>query len=113
MPARTAARDFEFAGAQIRRGERVLLMLPSAGLDPKLFPNPERFDLRRENKVHLAFNVGPHRCIGSHLARLELQIFWEEWLRRMPTVTHDPTSAPVFRAGLTLAVQKLPLVWEA
>jgi cytochrome P450 len=113
MPARTATCDFEFGGATIRKGERVMLMLPAANLDPKIFPDPNRFDIDRENKVHLGFNVGPHRCIGSHLARLELQVFWEEWLRRLPNVRHDPERPIVLRAGLTLAVQELPLVWDA
>jgi cytochrome P450 len=112
MPARTATGDFEFGGASIRKGERVMLMLPAANLDPKIFPDPNRFDIDRENKVHLGFNVGPHRCIGSHLARLELQVFWEEWLRRLPNIRHDPERPIVLRAGLTLAVQELPLVWD-
>lgn len=112
MPARTATHDFEFGGVSIKKGERVMLMLPAANLDPKVFPDPNRFDLERENKVHLGFNVGPHRCIGSHLARLELQVFWEEWLRRIPNVRHDPERPIVFRAGLTLAVQEMPLVWD-
>lgn len=113
MPARTATRDFEFGGVRIRKGERVLLMLAAANLDPKVFENPFAFDLDRENKVHIGFNVGPHRCIGSHLARLELQVFWEEWLKRMSNVRHDPAAAVTYRAGLTLAIEKLPLVWDA
>lgn len=113
MPARTATCDFDFGGVQIRKGERVMLMLPAANLDPKAFPDPERFDLDRANKTHLGFNVGPHRCIGSHLARLELQVFWEEWLKRLPNVRHDSRRPVVFRAGLTLAMQELPLVWDA
>lgn len=112
MPARTAACDFEFGGVRIRKGERVMLMLPAANLDPGTFPDPYRFDLERENKVHIGFNVGPHRCIGSHLARLELRVFLEEWLRRMPNVRYDPERPVVYRAGLTLAVHELPLVWD-
>jgi cytochrome P450 len=112
MPARTATHDFEFGGVNIRKGERVMLMLPAGNLDPKVFPDPWRFDLDRQYKMHLAFNVGPHHCIGVHLARLELQVFWEEWLRRLPNVRHDPYRPVVLRAGLTLAVQELPLVWD-
>ncbi len=112
MPARTASRDFSFAGAQIRKGERVMLMLPAANLDPKVFPDPYTFDLDRENKAHVAFNVGPHRCIGSHLARIELRVFWEEWLRRIPRFRHDPDRPATFRAGLTLAVHELGIAWD-
>ncbi len=111
MPARTAARDFEFGGAQIRKGERVMLMLPACNLDPKVFPDPVTFDLDRKNKTHVAFNVGPHRCIGSHLARIELRVFWEEWLRRVPSFRLDPERPPVYRAGLTLAVEELDIAW--
>lgn len=111
-PARTATRDFEFGGVQIKQGERVLLLLPAGNLDPDAFPNPLEFDLDRENKVHIAFNAGPHRCAGSHLARLELRIFYEEWFRRIPTVRHDPERPVVHRAGLVLALTKLPIVWD-
>jgi cytochrome P450 len=112
MPARTAALNFSFGGVEIRQGERVLLMLPAANLDPKVFDQPFDFDLDREHKVHLSFNVGPHRCVGLHLARQELRVFWEEWLRRIPLVRHDPDRRPVFRSGLTLAMERLPLVWD-
>ena len=112
MPARTAARDFEFGGALIRKGERVMLMLPACNLDPSEFPDPYTFDLDRKNKTHLAFNVGPHRCIGSHLARIELKVFWEEWLRRVPSFRLDPARPAVYRAGLTLAVEELGIAWE-
>jgi cytochrome P450 len=105
-------RDAEFAGAQLKAGERVVLLLPACNFDSKVFPNAERFDLGRENKVHLTFNAGPHRCIGSHLARLELRILYEEWFSRMPTVSLDPAAAPEYRLGLTLACIKLPLVWS-
>jgi cytochrome P450 len=112
MPARTATSDFEFGGAQIRKGERVMLMIPAANLDPKTFPDPMRFDLGRENKVHIGFNVGPHRCIGSHLARIEIRVLLEEWLRSMPNARRDPEKPIVYRSGLTLAVHELPLVWD-
>lgn len=112
MPARTATRDFNFGGAEIRKGERVLLMLPACNLDPKEFTDPTAFDLERKNKAHIAFNIGPHRCIGSHLARLELKVFWEEWLRRIPSFRLDPARPATYRAGLTLAVQELGIAWD-
>ena len=112
MPVRTATHDFTFHGAPIRKGERVLLMVPAANLDPKVFDDPFAFDIDRKDKTHIGFYSGPHRCIGSHLARIELETFWEEWLRRMPNVRHDPDRPVVTRAGLTLAIQELPLVWD-
>jgi cytochrome P450 len=111
MPARTATCDFTFGGAEIRKGERVMLMLPACNLDPAVFPDPWTFDLDRANKTHAGFNFGPHRCIGSHLARIELRVFWEEWLRRIPRFRLDPGRPAVYRAGLTLAVQELGIAW--
>jgi cytochrome P450 len=111
-PPRTVSRDAEFAGVRLKAGERVVLLLPACNFDTKVFPQPDRFELDRENKVHLTFNSGPHRCIGSHLARLELKILCEEWLARMPNVRRDPAAQPEYRLGLALACVKLPLVWN-
>jgi len=111
-PPRTVTRDAEFGGVRLKAGERVVLLLPACNFDAKVFPRPDRFELDRENKVHLTFNSGPHRCIGSHLARLELKILYEEWLARMPNVRCDPAAQPEYRLGLALACVKLPLVWN-
>lgn len=113
MVARVAACDFEFRGAQLKQGDRVVLMIPAGNFDPALFPDPMRFDVDRVNKAHLSFNVGPHRCIGSHLARLELRVFYEEWFKRMPNVRHDPERRATMRGAMTFAMHSLPLVWEA
>jgi cytochrome P450 len=113
MPPRIVERDAEFAGVQLKRGERVLLMLPAGNLDPEAFPDPLTFDIDREDKRHMTFNSGPHRCVGSHLARLEMRVFFEEWFKRMPTVHPDPEEAPTYRPGLNLSICKLPLVWDA
>ncbi len=109
---RTAALDVSFGGVDIRGGERVLLMLPAGNLDPTAFPDPTKFDIDRENKAHMTFNSGPHRCVGSHLARLELRVFYEEWLKRMPNVRIDPEQKVTYRTGLTLALDKVPIVWD-
>jgi cytochrome P450 len=111
-PPRTVNRDAEFGGVHLKTGERVVLLLPACNFDPKVFPQADRFELGRENKLHLTFNSGPHRCIGSHLARLELKILYEEWFARMPNVRLDPAVAPEYRLGLALACVKLPLSWD-
>jgi cytochrome P450 len=113
MLPRVVGRDAEFAGVQLKKGERVLLMLPAGNLDPEEFPDPMRFDIDRENKVHMTFNSGPHRCVGSHLARLEMRVFYEEWFARMPNVHVDPEELPTYRPGLNLTICKLPLIWDA
>ncbi len=112
LACRNVARDGEFHGVTLKAGERVTLMLPVGNLDPAAFPDPTRFDVDRENKAHMTFNTGPHRCIGSHLARIELNVLFEEWLKRMPNVRHDPAQASTYRAALILALANLPLVWD-
>lgn len=113
MPPRVIAQDADFGGVRLTKGELVLLMLPAANLDEAAFPGAAEFDLDRENKTHITFNSGPHRCVGSHLARLELQVFFEEWFKRMPNVRPDPAEPPTYRPGLNLTICKLPLLWDA
>jgi cytochrome P450 len=108
---RIVMRDAEFGGVRLKKGDRVMFLIAAANLDPKVFPDPMTFDLDRENQAHITFNSGPHRCVGSHLARLEMRIFLEEWLRRAPEVRLDPAGGRVYRAGPTLAIHKLPLAW--
>ncbi len=62
-----------------------MLLTGSACRDEREFPNEETVDLRRTPNRHVAFGAGAHRCLGSHLARLELQIALREWHRRIPT----------------------------
>ena len=113
MLPRVVGRDAEFGGVRLKKGERALLMLPAGNLDPKSFPTPMTFDIDRENKAHLTFGSGPHRCVGSHLARLEMRVFYEEWFARMPTVHIDPAERPTYRPGLNLTICRLPLIWDA
>jgi len=112
MPPRIVMHDAEFGGVHLKQGDRVVMMLPAGNLDPQSFEDPLRFDIDREEVPHLAFNSGPHRCVGSHLARLELRVFFEEWFRAMPTVRLDPEDKPVYRPGLNLAIVKLPIIWD-
>ena len=112
VPPRRVKRDLEFKGLQMKKDERIILHLPAADLDPDAFPNPESHDLGRENKVHIAFNAGPHRCLGSHLARLELQIFYDELLSRLPRFRLDPEQETTFLCSHILGIDKLYLVWD-
>jgi cytochrome P450 len=109
---RIVTRDAEFGGVQLKQGERVLLMLSAGNYDPKIFADPARFDLDRDNKTHISFNTGPHRCVGSHLARIEMKVFYEEWFKRMPLVRRDPDKRVVVRGGQTFALENLPLLWD-
>jgi cytochrome P450 len=110
-PNRRVTKDTVFDGVPLQEGDRVFLFLPAADLDKKEFPNPDVFDLKRENKAHIVFNAGPHRCLGSHLARLELQILYEQLLARLPTFRLDPARAPVFHCGPIIGVDSLHVIW--
>jgi len=83
---RTAQRDLELGGQTIREGERVIIWYASANRDEEVFPDADRFDVGRTPNDHLGFGIGPHFCLGSHLARLEIRIMFEELLRRLPDI---------------------------
>jgi cytochrome P450 len=106
---RIATQDVTVAGTQIRKGELVMLLLGSANNDPAEFGDPS-VQCARERNRHLAFGAGPHRCLGSHLARLELRIALEEWLARIPDFAIAPGETPSYSPGIR-EVRYLPLVW--
>ncbi|HTH28667.1 MAG TPA: cytochrome P450 [Sphingobium sp.] len=112
IPIRRVANDVELGGWTLKAGEWLALYLPGADLDPREFPEPERFDLNRENKVHIAFGAGVHRCLGSHLARVELQVLYAQVLKRLPRFRLDPDKPARFHAGYILAMDSLPLRWD-
>jgi cytochrome P450 len=96
---------------KLKTGERLLMSVAMGNLDSAAFPDAAAFDLDRENKAHMTFNTGPHRCIGSHLARAEMVALFDEWLRRLPNVRMDPGGQATYRTGLSFAVTALPLIW--
>ncbi len=112
VPPRIVAKDIVFEGVQMRARERAMLFLPAADLDPKEFADSTRFDLDRQNKVHIAFNSGPHRCLGSHLARVELQVIYEVLMARLPIFRLDPQRPPTFHCGHVVGVDSLHLLWN-
>jgi cholest-4-en-3-one 26-monooxygenase len=81
---RTATKDVELHGQQIKEGDKVVLYYISANRDEEVFPEAHRFDVGRTPNDHLAFGAGEHFCLGSILARVEIRIMFEELLRRLP-----------------------------
>lgn len=112
VPMRLVAKDNDLLGVEMKAGERTIMFLPGADLDAAEFPNPEAFDLARENNVHIAFGVGPHRCLGSHLARVELQVLYEEMLARLPAFRLDPAQGVTYHGGHVIGPDTVPLVWD-
>jgi len=81
---RTATEDLEIHRQPIRKGEKLVMYYGAANRDPDVFPNPDTFDITRKSDPHLAFGTGTHFCAGSHMARLEMRVTFEELLARFP-----------------------------
>jgi cytochrome P450 len=109
---RVAKQDVTIGDFEIKQGELVTLLLGASNVDDEEFGNGNEVDLERERNRHLAFGAGAHRCLGSHLARMELVIALEEWHRRIPDYGIEPGKTPTYSPGIR-EVQYLPLVWPA
>jgi cytochrome P450 len=95
---RFVRRDVELGGVQLRKGERIMVMLAAANMDPQANPHPERLDLTRKPNRHVAFGTGIHFCLGHQLARLEGRCALKSLFQRWPT--------------LTLAVDEQDIMWR-
>ena len=105
--------DIEIEGRRFQAGTKVMVVWASANVDPDAVADPLTVDLERDDMRHLGFASGYHRCLGSHLARLELRIALEELHRRIPDYRITPGKAPVYmNYGVRAAVQ-LPLSFTA
>jgi cytochrome P450 len=109
--ARIAACDTEVGGCPVRKGEHVGVSIGSANTDEEAMPDAYVVDLTRHSK-HLAFGGGVHRCLGSHLARLELRTTLREWHARIPDYELAPGTELTYGFGLR-QIESLPLVWPA
>lgn len=109
---RTVKRDVEFAGVTMRTGDRLLLCNSLASRDPSEIERPGEVDFGRKGVRHAAFGMGPHRCLGSHLARLEMAIALEEWHKVIPDYQVVPGTELKLWGGTNMAIQSLPLTWR-
>ena len=110
-PGRKAMRDAQLAGVQIRAGDQLLCVLAGANRDSREFAGPGELQIDRSPNRHLSFGAGPHRCIGSHLARVELAIAFEELHRRIPDYRLDPAGSTVAHGSQTRGVVRLPILF--
>ncbi len=107
---RTATQDTLLRGQQIRAGDRLLLLYPSANRDPAAFPEPDEFDVAREPNRHVAFGgYGTHHCLGASLARLELRVLLEELLRRLPDLELAEGELPVRPGNFIVGLERMRL----
>jgi cytochrome P450 len=108
---RVATQDTELAGHLIPAGSTVHVCLAAADRDPAAHPDPDKIEFRRQERS-LAFGAGPHRCLGSHLARMEMRVALQEWHQRIPDYALAPGTVPRvgWPAGL-VGIHHLPLVF--
>ncbi|MGE4430418.1 MAG: cytochrome P450 [Sphingobium sp.] len=111
--ARMVARDQDYKGIALKRGDMILLPTALHGLDESQNPDPWRLNLERRGISHSTFGGGPHRCAGLHLARMEVIVTLEEWLKRIPDFRLREGETPVYHSGIVAAVEHVPLVWPA
>jgi cytochrome P450 len=111
---RYATRDVELGGAPIAAGELVTISIAGANRDPEAFPDPDRFDVTRDNAGrHLAFAGGPHVCIGMHLARLEAHTAVAAVLERLPGLRLDRGRPAAPRGLVFRKPPQLHVLWDA
>lgn len=111
VAGRRATRDVELGGVTIREGEQIILMLCSANRDETEFENPDDFDILRSPNRHISFGGGPHRCLGSHLARIELAVALEELHNRIPDYQLVESDPPLFHASQVRGCVRLPITF--
>jgi cytochrome P450 len=109
---RVVARDMEFHGVRMRKGENIHCSLPLASRDPEAYDDPHRVDVDRDTMRHIAFGTGTHTCLGLRLARRELKIVLESLLPRFRNIRIKQGETYRFHTGSVFGVDYLPLEWE-
>jgi cytochrome P450 len=108
---RRATCDVEVSGTTIAAGDYVLLGYGEACRDPEVFEDPGEIDITRSPSRHLAFSAGPHRCIGSHVARMQIRLALSTFLRRIPDFDVVDGFEPIYETAVTRTMDRLPLVF--
>lgn len=110
---RVAVADIEVGGQVIRAGEGIIAANDAGNRDPGAFADPDRLDLRRDARHHIAFGFGVHQCLGQPLVRMELQIVYRTLYRRIPTlrVAAGLDEIPFKHDGAVYGVYELPVTW--
>jgi cytochrome P450 family 142 subfamily A polypeptide 1 len=112
--SRTVTREVEIEGQTLHEDDQLILLYPSANRDDAVFDHPYRLDVRREPNPHLAFGFGTHFCLGASLARLELNVMFDELLRRLPDLELATTDPLPFRASnFIVGPEAMPVTFSA
>jgi cytochrome P450 len=108
--ARKVIGETEISGCPVHPGDQMLLTFPAANHDPAAFEHPEVFDIERAKNRHVAFGLGIHRCVGSNLARLELTVALQEWLRAFPHYSLDTEATTTWANGQIRGPRNIPVL---
>jgi hypothetical protein len=108
--ARKVIGETEVAGCPVHPGDQMLLTFPAANHDPAAFEDPHVFRIDRAKNRHVAFGLGIHRCVGSNLARLELLVGLQEWLRAFPNYTLDTSKPTTWANGQVRGPRNIPVL---
>jgi cytochrome P450 len=107
--ARLVKRDMEWHGCAMKADDWILLSFPAANRDPEAFEAADEVLIDRQINRHAAFGLGIHRCVGSHLARMELRVALEVWLRTFPIFHLADPDAVVWAGGQVRGPRRLPV----
>jgi cytochrome P450 len=108
---RVVSEDVKVNGVTLHAGDRVLMSFPAANRDPEVFPDPDQVVLDRAHNRHIAFGVGIHRCAGSNLARMEMNVALSVFLERIPEFSLENPDAVTWAGGQVRGPRCLPLVF--
>lgn len=108
--ARKVVKDVTVQGCPMHEGDQTLVTFPAANHDPEAFEDAHIFKLDRENNRHVAFGLGIHRCAGSNLARLEMLVAFQEWLRAFPNYSLNPNKKTSWANGQVRGPRILPVL---
>ena len=109
--AREVMKETTVSGCPVRPGNMVLLSFPAANRDPAMFPDADKVMIDRKENRHAAFGLGIHRCVGSNLARMEMTVAIEQWLKRIPDFRLDPTGKVTWSEGTVRGPRQLPFLF--
>jgi cytochrome P450 len=110
--AREVMKETVVSGCPVKPGNMVLLSFPAANRDPAMFADADRVVIDRKENRHAAFGLGIHRCIGSNLARMEMTVALEEWLKRIPDFSLDPAGKVTWSEGTVRGPRQLPVLFK-
>lgn len=110
---RVATSDISIGEVTIKAGEGVIADTSVGNRDPRVFNNPDSFDIGRDTRAHMAFGYGPHQCIGQHLARVELQVVFNQLLEKIPTMrlAVDLEELRFKESAIVYGLEAMPIAW--